>query len=556
MTRADTAISLTAHLILDQLNAEGVRYIFGTSSTSDSPIAITLLASRYHESDIIKFVGSLHESIAVFMATGYSQATSLPSVVNLACGQGILNAIPAIYAAKRAQVPMVILADQEDSHLLNDDPPLSVEHHILTSSLCKWMAEAKTAREVCKLLRRAFHEAFTPPKGPVILSLPINLSLSSAKAEILKPPITGPLGPADENFVSKIVQKLIAASNPCIIAGNEVSQFRARKDVVLLADVLGCPVFSEPMPTGVNFPNRHPHFGGVLPTNHAETNNRLKDHDLFLLLGVQNRLPNRGDGPSLVPDTGTVIQVNMDGHLAGRSIRSNFAIQADISETLSRVRAELQLQVDKTWLEGVNSRARSTIQGISARRQSVEESITYPDPKRPASLFWLLRILDGVRPQKSVVVTDIVVGESAPFEVLSLESGSSFFASTSGISGYAPGAALGVQWAGSDIPVICICGDESFLGLPQALWTAAHYDLNSKFVIAKTQGRDSLKVLPSAPTRKPPRWEFAEPGINISQLAAAFGIASSTVNTFSELETELTRLFEKRGPRLVEVVIE
>ncbi|MBZ0186553.1 MAG: hypothetical protein K8F91_09925, partial [Candidatus Obscuribacterales bacterium] len=369
MSKADT-LSLTSHLILDQLNSEGVRYMFGTSNSSDSPITITLLASRYHENDVIRFVGSLHESIAVFMATGYSQATSLPSVVNLACGQGLLNALPALEGARRSQVPMVILADQEDSHLLNEDPPLAVEHHILASSVCKWMAEARTAREVTRLIRRAFHEAFTPPKGPVVLSIPINLSLSSAKAEIMKPPITGALGPADESYVSKIVQKLIGASNPCIIAGNEVSQFRARKDVVLLADVLGCPVYCEPMPTGVNYPNKHPHFAGVLPVSITETNKQLIDHDLFLLLGVQNRLPNRSEGPSLVPDTGTVIQINMDGHLAGKTLRSNMAIQADISETLSRVRAELQLQVDKSWLESVNVRARNTISTIAGKRQT------------------------------------------------------------------------------------------------------------------------------------------------------------------------------------------
>lgn len=545
--------SLTAHLILDQLNTEGCRYIFGSNASSDSPITAALLRSKYHSSDKIKFIGSLHESVAVFMATGYSQATSLPSVVNLVSGQGLLNATPAIYSATRSQTPLIILADQEDSYLLNEDPPLAVEHHQMSSSICKFMAEARTAREVCRLLRRAFHEALTPPKGPVVISIPINLSLSSARAQVIPPPISSPLGPADENTVTKIVAKLTEAHSPCIIAGNEVSQFRARKEVVLLADVLGCPVFSEPLPTGVNYPNKHPHFNGVLPLNTKEANKCLDKYDLFLLLGVQHRLPSRTDGPSLIPDNGIAIQINMDGKLAGKTLRSSIAVQADIAETLNRIRTELQLKVDKSWLKAANVRARTTISEVTQKRQHLEKQLNFPDPNLQTPLFWLFRILDGIRPQKSVIVSEIFDVNCHPYEVLTLESGSSYFSSVSGISGYAHGASMGIQFAGGDIPVICVTGDESFLGYPQALWTAAHYGLNSKFIVAKTQGINSLKIAPSAPTKKTLRWQYSSPRIDIKELAESFGIPSQTAKTFSQLEPGITQLFESSGPRLLEV---
>lgn len=545
--------SLTAHLILDQLNTEGCRYVFGSNASSDSPISAALLRSKYHSSDKIKFIGSLHEAISVFMATGYSQATSLPSVVSLVSGQGLLNAVPAIYSAMRSQIPMVVLADQEDSYLLNEDPPLSVEHHKLASSVCKFMAEARTAREVCRLLRRAFHEALTPPKGPVVVSIPINLSLSSARAQVMQPPISSPFGAADQNSVSKIVQKLIESHSPCIISGNEVSQYRARKEVVLMADVLGCPVFSESLPTGVNFPNKHPHFHGVLPLNAASANKLLSKHDLFLLLGVQNRLPSRSDGPSLIPDNGIAIQINMNGDLAGKTLRSNHTVQADIAETLSRIRAEIQLQVDKSWLKAVNVRARNTISEITEKRQSIETGLDFPDPNAETPLFWLLRILDGIRPQKSVIVSEIYDPSCQPYEVLSLESGSSYFSATSGIPGYATGATMGIQWAGKDIPVICITGDESFMGYPQALWSASHYNLNSKFIVAKTQGVNSLKIAPSAPTKKTIRWQFSSPKISIKQLAESFSIPAESVSSFGQLEPAIRNLFEETGPRLLEV---
>ncbi len=549
--------SLTVHQVLDQLRVEGVRYLFGSVTSSDSPIAASLMALKgKEESEGISFVGSLHEAIAVFMAAGYAQATSLPGVVNLAAGQGLLNALPAIYAAKTAQIPVVILADQEDSHIINDEPPLTVEHHLTCASASKWMAEARTSREVCRLMRRAFHEALTPPKGPVVLSIPINLLLSSAKSQMIRPPLTSPLGSADPNFINKVVAHIVKSENPCIVAGNEVSQYRARKDTVLLAEVIGCPVYCEATPVGVNFPNRHPHFAGLLSSNVVEAYEQLKGHDLILLLGVHNRLPNRSEGPSLVPDSGTIVQINMDGRLAGMTVRATLATQADIAETLSRIRSELQLAANTEWLQRAKLRVRDTIVQIAERRHQTEEALLYPNPAEPVSLFWLMRLLEGIRPQRSVVVSDIFQPGAMPFEVLGLESGSAFFASNSGINGFAVGAACGVQLAGADLPVICLTGDESLLAYPQALWTARHYGMNTKFVIANTQGRGRLNIMPSAPSRRPPRFQISNPDISLAALAKSMDVTAIEAPRFSDLESALTRLFADPGPALVDVRIE
>jgi len=549
------AKSLTVHLVLEQLRYEGVRHIFSSTNSCDSPITASLLAQRNRDKDDLSVSMAFSELNAVFMGSGYAQATSMPAVINLAAGQGLLNALPAIYAANRSQVPLVVLADQEDSHIFNEDPPLAVEHLSTVQNHCKWVAEARTAREICRLMRRAFHEALTPPKGPVVLSIPINLLLSSAKANSLRPPLTSPLGPADENFISKVVSYIVKARNPCMIVGNEVAQYRARKDAVLLSEVIGCPVYSEPLPTGVNFPNRHPHFGGVLPLELTESNDRLKDHDLLILLGVQTRLPNRTEGTSLVPDQALVVQINMDGHLAGKSLRSSMATQADISETLSRLRAEIQLAVDNEWLQQAKIRARHTIAQIADRRHQLEESLTYPNPTKPTTLFWLMRLLDGVRPQKSVIVSDIV-HQTSPSDVLALESGSAFFSSNSGVSGYAVGAALGVQWATREIPVVCLTGDDTFLACPQGVWTAAHYEMNTKFIIANTRGKSRLNLLPSAPTRRPPRWELVRPEFGIDLMAKSMGCPAVRVDQFSDLEPALTKLFAEPGPMLIDVAID
>jgi hypothetical protein len=84
------------------------------------------------------------------------------------------------------------------------------------------------------------------------------------------------------------------------------------------------------------------------------------------------------------------------------------AATADIAESLSRLRAEIQLIADNNWLNTARKRTQDNIKSISSERQKLEENLVYPKENDPISLFWLLRSLDGARSSGSIVVTDIV----------------------------------------------------------------------------------------------------------------------------------------------------
>ncbi len=548
-----TSKKLTVHKVLEQIKGEGARYIFGSSAAADSPISAALLKSHDHKDKSLSFVGGLGELGAIFMASGYAQATGLPAVMNISAGQAALKILPAIYAASRDQVPLVILADQEDSHILNDESMLVTDFTSYMRPVAKWTAQANTAKEVCRLIRRAFHEAFSAPKGPVVLSLPLNLLLSTAAADITLPPVISPLAGADDSFLQKIAKELMECSSPVIVAGNEVSQYKARNEVVMLAETIGCPVYSESLPVGVNFPNRHPQFAGVLPLNGQDACQKLKKHDVFVLLGVQTRLPSRQEEPSLIPDHGLVIQINMDPHLGGKTLRSNLSANANIAESLAKLRAEIQLSADKNWLSNTNTRANQTIQDIRSERAALDDLLVYSGPDEACSLNWLLKLLDGVRPPKSIVVSDLINKDVKPFELVGFESGSSYFSTTSGVSGWAAGSALGINWASGDIPVICLTSDESLLDNLQALWTAAHYKLNLKFIVCKSSGVANLNLQPSAPARKPPRWKFSNPEIDLVSIAKGYGVQGVKIERFNYLELELAKLFASDGPMLCEI---
>lgn len=535
-------------LLIDQLLGEGVNQIFMAPRSASSPLAIRLL-----DCPKLKRIEAPTEAAAAFMALGNAQASSRASVIILSAGQGLVSALPALYTASRIHLPLVVICDQQSSQTLNDDPPLYSDLLSISRPVCKWVAEARGAAELPRILRRAFTEAFSPPKGPVLVSIPIDIYTQTATAATITPPHTSPLGAADHNFILKTARSLVSAKNPCIITGNEVSQYRARKETATLAEVVGCPVYSEPMPTGVNFPNRHPQFAGVLSTNLDEARESLKNHDLILALGMQTRLPAQRGEEALLPGSAAVIQINVDPTLAGKTLPCIAASTADIAESMSRVRAEIQLISDNNWLNMSRSRAHMTIQDVSGARQKLEENLSYPSETDPISLFWLLRSVDGARSTSSIIVTDIVGTKADPSLVMSLEGSAAYFASNSGTDGYALGAAIGTQLASQENPVICITSDQSFLHDPSALWCAAHFGLNTKIIVVNTHGKKTLNLQLGINNSSYP---LNEPEIQFTDLARAMHVPAQKVTNMGQLENYLFNMFDAKGPYLLDVTVE
>ena len=537
-----TTPKLTSVFLLEQLIVEGASLIFHAPRNMGSPLI--KLAQEAKQLTTIKAVS---ERAAGFMAIGYAQATSRPPVLVVSPGQGLVNAAATIYAAKQNQVPLIVIAEQQSTQILNDDPPLSLDNLSLAAKLTKWSAEARNAMEAPRLLRRAFTEALSPPKGPVLISVPLDIMTQYGKSEIIHPPHVSPLGPADHNFILKTANSLVSAQNPCIVAGNEVSQFRARKEVATLVEVLGCPVYSEPLPTGVNFPNRHPQFGGVINFGSAVSRKKLMEHDLVLALGMQTRISTEHDRQPIFNPRASIIQVNVEPTLVGKSLPFIASATADISETLSRMRAEVQLLADAKWLNLVKDRIQNTVDTIADERLAMEENLVYPKDSDPVSLFWLLRILDGVRPSSSIIVNDLVSDSADPSSILSLESSSAYIASAACIAGYAVPAAIGVKLATKNYPVIALTTAESFLQTPESLWSQVHHNAAVKIVMVSGGSTDSTGTDASVESR------FPYDPISYPHFARAFNLNGMHVGTMADLETALEIMFSHNGPYMVDV---
>jgi benzoylformate decarboxylase len=537
--------------MVDQLVAEGVEVVFGTTASGRSPI-VSEITNRRTE---LKFASVAHEQIAANMAVGFAQASGRPGIVYVAGAPGLTNAMSALYNAYHSRIPIVILADQQDSQILNDDPPLSGDLVQLASGVTKLAFELKTAGEIARTTRRAFHEALTSPRGPVLVSMPSNILLNQSPGISLAPAGTSPLGAADVSFTRRAAEELLRGKNPCIVAGNEVSQYHARREVAALAEVLGCPVFVEPLPCGVNFSNRHAQYAGILPLDLYEANRALQDFDVVLLLGVQTRMAPRAKEPPLLNRDTFVIQINLEAGLAGRSIACSLYANADIAESLSRLRTEIQLISNPSWVTEATNRARKTVDQLATKNSEFEEALVSPKGDENIKLFWLTRFLDHWRPENSSIVSDLAADHVQVEEVLSLQNSSAYFSTSGGIAGYALAASIGAQLASPKSMIICLTSAQSFMHAPQAVATAAHLKLPLKFLVVRGPTRAGIGYQRTHIYDRPNLLKDDMGMESLAQIAGSLGAPAVRITKIAEIEPALKGWFQQKAPSLIEAIV-
>ena len=181
-----------ADWLLAALAAEGVPVLFGNPGSTELPLTDAL-----GRQDRVRYVLALHESVAMGMADGYAQATGRIAVVNVHVQPGLANAMSGILNAARSRVPLVVTVGQQVQELLPGEPFLGGELVRLAEPLAKGAWEVARAEDLPATFARAVRTASAHPRGPVVLSLPLDVQVAAAPGpHVPRPPAAPPAPPA------------------------------------------------------------------------------------------------------------------------------------------------------------------------------------------------------------------------------------------------------------------------------------------------------------------------------------------------------------------------
>jgi len=507
--------------------------IFGNPGSTELP-----MLAEFPED--FRYVLGLQEAVVVGMADGYAQASGRATHVNLHTAPGVGNAMGAIFNAQANKSPLLVTAGQQvraqvtmNANLTNRDATRVVHPFV------KWSYEPARAEDVPLALGHGIHVASTAPRGPAFVSLPMddwNVGVDEAEVgHAIERSVSSRAG-ADPASVEALAKRIAAAKNPVLVVGPDVDASGGWDDAVALAERQKLPVFASPAPGGgrIGFPEGHPLFQGVLPPAIGPLAETLKGRDLIVVVGSSvfpyyPYIP----GP-LLPEGAELVAITSDPDEAARAPMGD-AIVADVALTLKALVAEVP--------EGDRA-----------------EPDPLPDPGAgeemdPISPTMANHTLAGVLPEDAIVVLEAPSATLSVRNQLRISKPGSYFFGAGGGLGFGLSAAIGVQLAQPDRPVVCILGEGSAQYAITGFWTAAAYDVPVTFLVLRNEEYAILKWFAGIEeVQGAPGLDL--PAVNTSEVAKGYGVPAERVSGADELEASLKKSFDSDGPSLVEVPVQ
>ena len=135
-----------------------------------------------------------------------------------------------------------------------------------------------------------------------------------------------------------------------------------------------------------------------------------------------------------------------------------------------------------------------------------------------------------------------------------LSSPGSYYFGAGGGLGFGLAAAIGVQLAQPDRPVVCVLGEGSAQYAITGFWTAAAYDVPVTFLVLRNEEYSILKWFAGIEeVTGAPGLDL--PALEVAKVAEAYGVSSQAVSGRDELHAALEGAIGSGAPKLVEVPV-
>jgi benzoylformate decarboxylase len=173
----------------------------------------------------------------------------------------------------------------------------------------------------------------------------------------------------------------------------------------------------------------------------------------------------------------------------------------------------------------------------------------------PMSGSAAMAVLADVWPDGGIAVAEAPSSGASLRNRLRLSQPGSYYQTGSGGLGFAISAALGVQLAAPQRPVVCVVGDGSAQYGITALWTAVAYKIPVTFLVLRNEEYMILKWFAAFErVEGVPGLEL--PGLDTAAVARAYGMPAQDVSSPDKLAEALREAIgADDGPRLVQARI-
>jgi benzoylformate decarboxylase len=511
----------------------GLTTIFGNPGSTEQPFLKNFPRD-------FQYVLGLQEASVVAMADGFSQATKKPVLVNLHSCAGTGNGMGNIMTAFQNKTPMIITAGQQTREMLLGDPYLTNrDETVMPRPWVKWAYQPVRAQDVPGAIMRAYAAALQPPAGPVYVSIPLDDWDQPALGEAVVRTVSERYSP-DPARIALFAERIAKSKNPVLVYGPEIERAGGWDAGIKFAERLKAPVYLALLSDRASFPQTHPQFRGMAPIAIGPLSQKLRSHDLIIVIGAQvfryyPYIP--GD---YLPAGAELLQVTSDPYDAAAAIVGD--------SLLSDARLALEALIDAVPV--VTSRQAPPPIKVERNLPST--------PNSPLTALEAFSALSELRPSDAILVNETASNFADLLQYWPIQKPDSYYTFASGGLGWGSPAAVGVALAekkmGTGRPVVAVIGDGALQYSVQDLYTAAQQKLKLVFVVPCNGEYAILKEF--AVLEKTPNVPGLDlPGLDVVSAAKGFGCPSMWAKTKDEIKQSFSSALKADGPTVIAIPI-
>lgn len=550
-------------IVLKQLIEEKVPYILGIPG--HGVLALFDAVRREEQKGNIKYIQVKHEQTATAIADGYFRVSGKPLAVFASIGPGTLNTAIGLATAYVDSTAFLTLCGDTHTHMKGVGVLQEIERYqdsnIIRSlePLAKRSWRAESAKQLPRIVRRAFNQMTTGRSGPCVISLPMDVQADSAECNIVQADMTKAksLPSADMDAITAAIELMKKAKRPVILAGGGALRRRAEFEILSLAEKWGAAVVTTLAGKGA-VKETHPQYAFHTGSKGTPIGLEIcKKADVILALGArfadETTCSYRKGVSFNFPDT-KLIHIDIDAGEIGKNYGADIGILGDLKDALEKLNSGFgEFEVNKEYLEEIKALREKWFDYLKNIRSQKSEYIT---------ISQLIGKLNEILPKDTIIATSSGNTQAQLFQEYCYEQPYCNL-TTGGFStmGWAVPAAMGAKLALPNRPVVALLGDGDFMMIMQELSTMAQYEIPVIVIMANNAGWMAIKDLQIDAYGKEAAFgnDFMKEGKEYSpdfaKIAEAFHIDSYDIREIGQLEKAVKSAIAKNKPAFINVEV-
>ncbi len=450
----------TADLLVECLEEEGVKYIFGIPGEENLAIMNALENSK------IQFIPVRHEQGAAFMADVYGRLTGKAGVCLATLGPGATNLVTGVADADSDGAPLVAITGQvgtERMHITSHQFLDLTKMFEPITRRTKMVVRPDTVNEIVRL---AFKYAEREKPGACHIDLPVDIGMMPIKDTEHPLQKQYPIKEyAAAHTIDEAAELISYAKNPVILAGSGVIRSQAAKELTVFAEKLKIPVINTMMAKGaIPFDNKYAMWTIGIPFSDYQ-NKILEKASLVIAVGydIIEYAPSKWNKYNDID----IIHIDASPADINKLYQANIEVVGNIPDSLKRITERA-------------ARLQEPKEALALRAKMVAEHESYANdnsfPMKPQ------RILNDVR--KVMGPDDIVISDVGANKVWIARHYNCYKPNTCIISngfatmGIAVPGAIAAKLVHPDKKILAITGDGGFMMNCQEFETAIRIGTN------------------------------------------------------------------------------